>query len=181
MFTVGYCVGPLPAGTPSGQAGNGHASRRFTDDIRGPRVPWILFGAGAAGQLGVAATSGHLGYVGLTATPQATAAGYSQYLALLGECVPLAVAAAAVRAYRTRRQARGSTLAVLFAAAIVAGAVAGGKTSFVVAVLAVSDSAHHDPRPAPRRAARGRGRLLPARRHPLQPGLPGRRRAARSR
>ena len=111
---------------------------RFTDDIRGPSVPWILFGAGAAGQLGVAVTSGHLGYVGLGATPQAAVAGYAQFLALLGECVPLAVAIAALRAYRTRLPSAWATLAVLFAGAIVAGAVAGGKTSFVVAVLAVA-------------------------------------------
>jgi hypothetical protein len=86
----------------------------------------------------VAVTSGHLGYVGLGATPQAAVAGYSQFLALLGECVPLAVAIAALRAYRTRLPSAWATLGVLFAGAIVAGAVAGGKTSFIVAVLAVA-------------------------------------------
>jgi hypothetical protein len=137
LFTIGYCVVPRVARV-IGQRVSGALAARYTDDVRGPGVPWILFGAGAAGQLGVAVTSGHLGYVGLGATPQAAVAGYSQFLALLGECVPLAVAVAALRAYRTRLPGAWATLAVLFAGAIVAGAVAGGKTSFIVAVLAVA-------------------------------------------
>lgn len=137
LFTIGYCVVPRLARS-LGRLVSGTLAARFTDDVRGPSVPWILFGAGAAGQLGVAVTSGHLGYVGLGATPQAAVAGYSQFLALLGECVPLAVAIAALRAYRTRLPSAWATLAVLFAGAIVAGAVAGGKTSFIVVVLAVA-------------------------------------------
>ena len=137
LFAIGYCVVPRVARS-FGRQVNGILAARFTDEVRGPGVPWILFGAGAAGQLGVAVTSGHLGYVGLGATPQAAVAGYSQFLALLGECVPLAVAVAALRAYRTRRPSAWATLAVLFAGAIVAGAVAGGKTSFLVAVLAAA-------------------------------------------
>lgn len=137
LFAIGYCAVPRVARS-LGRRVNGAVAARFTDDVRGPGVSWILFGAGAVGQLGVAVTSGHLGYVGLGATPQAAVAGYSQFLALLGECVPLAVAVAALRAYRTRRPGAWATLAVLFPGAIVAGAVAGGKTSFIVAVLAVA-------------------------------------------
>jgi hypothetical protein len=137
LFTIGYCVVPRVARS-LGRRVSGALATRFTDDVRGPSVPWILFGAGAAGQLGVAVTSGHLGYVGLGATPQVAVAGYSQFLALLGECVPLAVAIAALRAYRTRLPSAWAALVVLFAGAIVAGAVAGGKTSFIVAVLAVA-------------------------------------------
>jgi hypothetical protein len=146
LFTIGYCVVPRVARS-LGRLASGTLNARFTDDVRGPSVPWILFGAGAAGQLGVAVTSGHLGYVGLGATPQAAVVGYSQFLALLGECVPLAVAIAALRAYRTRLPGAWATLAVLFAGAIVAGAVAGGKTSFIVVVLAVA---------IPRTVTRGR-------------------------
>jgi hypothetical protein len=137
LFTIGYCVVPRVA-RALGKRVNGALAARYSDDVRGPGAPWILFGAGVVGQLGVAATSGHLGYVGLGATPQAAVAGYSQFLALLGECVPLAVAIAALRAYRTRLPSAWATLAVLFAGAIVAGAVAGGKTSFIVVVLAVA-------------------------------------------
>jgi hypothetical protein len=83
-------------------------------------------------------TSGHLGYVGLGATPTAAVAGYSQFLALLGECMTLGVAAAAIRAYRTRLPSARATLAVLFAGAVIIGALAGGKLSFIVVVLAVA-------------------------------------------
>ena len=137
LFTIGYCVVPRVARS-LGRRVNGALAARFTDDVRGPSVPWILFGAGAAGQLGLAVTSGHFGYVGLGATPAAAVAGYSQFLALLGECMPLAVATAAMRAYQTRLPSARATLAVLFAGAIVTGALAGGKTSFIVVVLAVA-------------------------------------------
>jgi hypothetical protein len=137
LFTIGYCVVPRVARS-LGRRVNGTLAARFTDDVRGPSVPWILFGAGAAGLLGQAVTSGHLGYVGLGATPTASVAGYSQFLALLGECMPLGVAAAAMRAYRTRLPGPRATLAVLFASAVVTGALAGGKLSFIVVILAVA-------------------------------------------
>jgi hypothetical protein len=136
LFTIGYCVVPRVARS-LGRRVNGTLAARFTEDVRGPVVPWILFGAGAAGQLGLAVTSGHFGYVGLGATPTAAVAGYSQFLALLGECVPLAVATAAMRAYQTRLPSARAALAVLFACGVVTGALAGGKTSFIVVVLAV--------------------------------------------
>ncbi len=135
LFTIGYCVVPRVARS-LGRRVNGTLAARFTDEVRGPAVPWILFGAGAAGQLGLAVTSGHFGYVGLGATPTVAVAGYSQFLALLGECTPLAVATAAMRAYQTRLPSARAALAVLFACAVVSGALAGGKTSFIVVVLA---------------------------------------------
>lgn len=137
LFTIGYCVVPRVARS-LGRRVSGTLSARFTDDVRGPGVPWILFGAGAAGQLGLAVTSGHFGYVGLGATPTAAVAGYSQFLALLGECMPLAVATAAMRAYQTRLPSARAALAALFACAVVTGALAGGKTSFIVVILAVA-------------------------------------------
>jgi hypothetical protein len=115
----------------------GRLSRRFTDEIRGPGVAWVLFAVGIAAQLASAALTGRFGYVGDVSSSVTSASGYGQYLAVAGECVPLAVAAAAVRAYRTRTLGARVTLAVLFTAAIIAGAVAGGKASFVVAILAV--------------------------------------------
>jgi hypothetical protein len=65
-----------------------------------------------------------------------TASGYGQYLAIAGECVPLAVVAAAIRAYQSPTLWAWLTLLALFVTAIVAGAVAGGKESFVVVILA---------------------------------------------
>ena len=137
MFTFGYCVGPRRMADSLARHVSSTLTSRFTDDIRGPAVPWVLFIVGIAGQLALAGVTGHFGYVGQVAGSTTTASGYSQYLALFGECVPLAVLSAAVRAYRAPRLGAWLTTAVLFTGAIVVGAVSGGKTSFVVAVLAV--------------------------------------------
>jgi hypothetical protein len=137
MFTVGYCAGPRRMASSLARHVSRTLTSRFTDDIRGPAVPWVLFGVGITGQLALARVTGHFGYVGAAAASATTASGYSQYLALFGECVPLAVAAASVRAYRRPRLGTWVTLAVIFTGAIIVGAVSGGKTSFVVAVIAV--------------------------------------------
>ena len=100
-------------------------------------IPWRLLGIGIVSQFAYAVLTGHFGYVGDVAASVTTASGYAQYLAVAGECVPLAVMAAAIRAYRTRTLGAWVVLAVIFGAAIAAGAVAGGKESFVVAILAV--------------------------------------------
>ena len=137
-FVTGYCAGPYRlVARRARRATSSLITRRFTDDIRGPAVPWVLFAVGGAAQLGFAALTGRFGFVGDAAGAVSSASGYGQYLAVAGDCVPLAVVAAAVRAYRTGLPAARATLAVLFAAAIVAGAIAGGKASFAVAVLAV--------------------------------------------
>ena len=137
LFTCGYCAGPRGLSGTLARRTAGALTSRFTDDIRGPGVPWILFTIGIAAQLTLAVVSGHLGYVGAGYVTTSATPGYSQFLALLGQCIPLSVAAAAVRAYQTRLRTAWLTLAVLFTAAVIAGAVAGGKTSFVVAILAV--------------------------------------------
>lgn len=137
MFTAGYCAGPYKLATARARRGVDAVTGHLTDDIRGPAVPWVLFGIGITAQLGYALLTGHLGYIGNAAASVTTASGYGQYLAVAGDCVPLSVAAAAVRAYRTRVTAAWLSLAVLFAGAISLGAVIGGKTSFVVAILAV--------------------------------------------
>ena len=138
MLTVGYCLGPYRlAAHRVRRAANMMVTRRLTEEIRGPVVPWALLVVGLAAQLGFAALTGRFGVVGDAARAVSTASGYGQYLAVAGNCVPLAVAAATVRACRARRLEAWLTLAVLFGAAMVAGAIAGGKASFVVAVLAV--------------------------------------------
>ena len=136
MLTVGYCAGPHRFAVVHVRRATRVLSRRFSDEVRSPRVPWALFGVGIGAQLCYAALTGSLGYVGSAATNGTSAASYSQLLALTGECVPLAVAAAAIRAHSVRTTGSRVTLAVLFTAAVVAGAAAGGKTSFVVAVIA---------------------------------------------
>jgi NADH:ubiquinone oxidoreductase subunit 3 (subunit A) len=137
MLTVGYCAGPHRLAAARARRATDVLCRRFTDEIRGPAVPWILLVVGIVAQYGFAVLTGHFGYVGNVAASVTTAPGYSQYLAVAGECVPLAVLAGAVRAYRTRTLGGWFALGILFAAAIVAGAIAGNKESFAVAILAV--------------------------------------------
>jgi hypothetical protein len=138
MLATGYCLGPhrLAARCARGAA-RALVTSRLTEEVRSPAVPWALFGAGAAAQAGFAILTGRFGFVGDAAAAVSTASGYAQYLAVAGDCVPLAVAAATVRAYRVRLPGAWLSLAALFAAAIAIGAVAGGKESFVVVVLAV--------------------------------------------
>lgn len=150
MLTLGYCAGPYRLAVARARRLTDMLSRRFTDEIRSPAVPWMLLGVGIAAQFGLAVLTGQLGYVGNVSASVTTASGYSQYLAVAGECVPLAVLAAAIRAYRTKTIAAWLSLGVTFAVAIAMGALAGGKASFVVACLAVI---------IPRSAAR---RRLPA-------------------
>ncbi|MGH3205248.1 MAG: hypothetical protein ACRDP5_24840 [Streptosporangiaceae bacterium] len=137
MLTAGYCAGPYRLAVTRARHVTDAINRRFSDEIRGPAVPWTLCGVGLVAQLASAVLTGHLGYVGDVAASVTTAPGYGQYLSIAGECVPLAVMAAAIRAYRTRTVAAWLSLGVLFAVAIAIGALAGGKASFVVAILAV--------------------------------------------
>jgi hypothetical protein len=137
MLMVGYCAGPYRLAATRARRVADTLSRRFTDEIRGPAVPWILLGVGLVAQLGLAILTGHLGYVGDVTASVTTASGYSQYLAIAGQCVPLAVLAAAVRAYWTKTLAAWLSLGVLFTVAIALGALAGAKASFVVVILAV--------------------------------------------
>jgi hypothetical protein len=137
VFTVGYCAVPGRLAVARARQAADAVTGPLTDDIRGPAVPWVLLGIGVTAQLGYALLTGHLGYIGDAAASVSTASGYSQYLAIAGDCVPLSVAAAAVRAYQTRAAGAWLSLVVLFSAAICTGAVIGSKTSFVVAILAV--------------------------------------------
>jgi hypothetical protein len=137
MLTAGYCVGPYRLAAHRARRAAERLSRTFTDQIRSPLVPWALLGVGLIAEFGFAVLTGRFGYVGNYEASVSTASGYGQYLAVAGECVPLAVVAAAIRAYRTRTLWARLTLLATFVTAIVTGAVAGGKESFVVAILAV--------------------------------------------
>jgi hypothetical protein len=136
-LTVGYCAGPYRLAVVRARLVTDRLRHRFTDDIRGPAVPWVLLGVGLVSQLGLAMLTGRLGYVGDVAASVSTASGYSQFLAVAGECVPLALMAAAMRAYRAMKLEAWFALLVIFAAAVAEGAVAGAKESFIVVILAL--------------------------------------------
>jgi hypothetical protein len=137
LLSAGYCAGPYRLAAARACRATQRCTGRVTDQVRGPLVPWVLAAVGLVCQLGYAVLTGHYGYVGNAAAAVSTASGYSQYLVVAGECLPLALAVAAFRAYQTRTPGARLTLLVLFGTAIAAGAVAGGKESFVVAILAV--------------------------------------------
>jgi hypothetical protein len=88
-------------------------------------------------RLASTASTGRFGYVGAASTAVSSASWYGQILAILSLCCPLAVAAAAWQVYRERLPGAQVTLTVLFLAELAFGAAAGGKESFVIAVLAV--------------------------------------------
>jgi hypothetical protein len=138
LLTTGYCAGPYRLAVTHARRLTDGIGRRFTDEIRSPAVPWGLLVVGLVSQLGYAVSSGHYGYVGDVAASVTTASGYGQYLAVAGQCVPLALMAAMIRAYRTMTLGAWLAVVVIFAVTIAAGAIAGGKVGFVVAILAVS-------------------------------------------
>ena len=136
-WSAGYCVGPRRIAEKRAIRLTSALRSRFTPSVRSPAVPWILYGIGTAARLATVATTGRLGYVGDAAAAVSTASGYQQVLAVAGYCAPLAVAAAALRVYRERAPGARLTLAILFIAEVVYGALAGGKSPFIMAVLAV--------------------------------------------
>jgi hypothetical protein len=146
-WMLGYLVGPgRPARRTSARALK--ALRvRFGDEVRSPAAPWTLYAIGIAARLATVATTGTFGYIGDPSSAVGTASGYGQLLSLLSLFAPLAVCAAALQVYREHVPFARITLAILFLAELIFGALAGGKQSFVIAILAVA---------IPISAARGR-------------------------
>ena len=137
VFAAGYCIGPRKLAERSAGRLTSALRERFSNDIRSPMVPWLLFAIGIVAQVVFTATTGRFGYVGDAASASTTASGYSQLLGTASLCGPLSVAAAAVRLYRETTVETRITLAVLFIAEIAIGAASGGKQSYIVAILAV--------------------------------------------
>jgi hypothetical protein len=136
-WSAGYVVGPgVPARNWAARRMSSLAAWRSAV-ICGPLAPWALYVVATAARVASAATTGRIGYVGDAASAVSTATGYGQALAALGLLAPLAVMAAALRAYREQAPGARLSLAVLFLAEIVYGAVSGNKSVFVIAVLAV--------------------------------------------
>ena len=138
LWVLGYLIGP---GRPARRLGTkvmAALSLRFTYEVGSPLAPWILYAVGTAARIATAVTTGRFGYVGYVQSAVTTASGYQEWLTLLGMCAPLGVAAAALQVYRESVPGARVTLAVLFLAEIASGAVAGGKESFIVAILAVA-------------------------------------------
>lgn len=136
-FTCGYCIGPRAMAERHVSRFMGVQQRRFSDNIRGPWVPWVLFLIGTGMQVALAASTGRFGYVGDAASATTTASAYEQVLAIATYFGPLSVAAAAARAYQIKGFHEKFTLVILFTTEVIIGAAAGVKESYVVAILAV--------------------------------------------
>jgi len=135
-WAVGYFVGPGRSARGLATRAIGSLGRRFATEVRSPAAPWILYAVGIAARLAIAVTSGQFGYVGDPSSLVSSATGYGGILGDLSLCAPLAVSAAALQVFRERLPGARVTLAVLFLIEVAFGAAAGGKESFVIAVLA---------------------------------------------
>jgi hypothetical protein len=137
-WSAGYCAGPRRLAVKYAGRLTAALAARFTPAVRSPAAPWILYGTGTAARLATVATTGRLGDVGNAAAAISSASGYQQALTLAGDLAPLGIAAAALRACGERAPRSRLTLAVLCAAEITYGALAGGKSPFIMALLAVA-------------------------------------------
>lgn len=136
-WLLGYLCGPGRAASRAAARVLASMRRRYGTTVRSIAAPWALYAIGIAARLASTATTGRFGYVGDVSTAVSSATGYGQILGALTLCAPLAVAAAAIQVFRERRPRARTTLAVLFLTELAFGAAAGGKQSFIIAVLAV--------------------------------------------
>jgi len=138
LWALGYFVGPGRSARRVGNKVMTALSLRFTPEVRSPLAPWILYAIGTAARIAYVATTGVFGYIGNAQQTVTTASGDQQLLVTLSLCTTLAVAAAALQVYRERVPGARVTLTVLFISEIAFGAVAGGKESFIITILAVA-------------------------------------------
>lgn len=137
-LTAGYLTGPGDVIRRFAARRVGAMRGRYGAAVRSPAAPWILYAMATAARLLSATATGRFGYVGNAASAVSSAVSYGGILGALSLCAPLAISAAALRVYRDQKPGAWVTLAILFAAEVASGAIAGGKGSYVTAVLAVA-------------------------------------------
>ncbi len=111
--------------------------RGSTPALRGGGMPWVLYTIGTVARLSSVALSGHFGYVGDPDTAGTHPAAYSQLLSAASNMAVFGIALAAYRAFSTTTRGSRVTLWTLVGVEAVMGALAGGKESFIVSLLAV--------------------------------------------
>lgn len=136
-WAVGYAAGPSVLLQRLATRWVAALGRRLGGTVRSRSTPWLLYAVGVLARFASAATTGRFGYVGDAASAVSTASSYGQILSDISLLAPLAVAAAAIQVYQERLPSARITLAVLFVTEVTFGAAAGGKESFVIALLAV--------------------------------------------
>ena len=94
LLTVGYCAGPHRLAAARAAACHGRAAAGGSPTRSAvPPSRGSCSRSASSRSSAFAVLTGHFGYVGDVAASVTTASGYSQYLAVAGECVPLAVVA----------------------------------------------------------------------------------------
>jgi hypothetical protein len=137
FWMIGYFVGPSRLLRRLTGRGIAILGNHRTGTVRSQFTPWVIYALGVTARIATTATTGRFGYVGDPASALSTATGYQQVLTELSLLCPLGLCAAALQLYRERLPSARITVAVLFVAEITFGAAAGGKESFVIAILAV--------------------------------------------
>ena len=134
-WALGYCAGPKRPAARAAVWVTRRVGRSFAAEVRSPVAPWALYALGIGGRLASVAVTGRFGY-----SADLSGGGtswYSQFLATLSLCAPLAVCAAALQAFRERIRPARVTLTVLAVSEFAFGAAGGGKQGFVITVLAI--------------------------------------------
>ena len=141
FWAIGYCVGPGYPVRRLATRGLTTLSKKRTMAVRSQLTPWLIYVIGTIARVLATLTTGRfgsIGNIGNTASAYNGVSGYQQILTELSLFCPLAISAAALQVYRERVRRARLTLIVLFVVEITVGATAGGKESFVIAVLAVA-------------------------------------------
>lgn len=137
-WTAGYLIGP-PRGLRTGVGwALGKLYRGTNAEVTAnPRLPWLLFGLGAAAQIATGVFAGRFGYLGDAGAQVAGAPPYLQLLTILSTAMLFAVAVAAYQAFTVSGVGPKTTLWTLVAIQIAVATVSGNKEPIILCVLAV--------------------------------------------
>ncbi|WP_131802484.1 hypothetical protein [Parafrankia soli] len=134
-WLLGYLVGPGWLMTRLGRRIASGAVRVDETRVRGTSTPWILFGISVLGRL-IQLMGGRFGYVGDPSQLLTNPASTGQLVSVMFQCGDYALIVAAIAFVQQRTAVSRTTLITLTAAQVLLGGLAGGKQSFILAVLA---------------------------------------------
>jgi hypothetical protein len=137
VWLVGYVAG-VPRPVREGlQRGLGWLLHGTTPELRGTAALWALYALASTARLATATISGRYGYLGDPSGLVNQPTAYAMPLDIVSQLSVFAIAAAAYRAFDPANRGGKITLWTLVTIEAVVGAAAGGKQSFIIAMLAV--------------------------------------------
>lgn len=136
-WTAGYVTGPPKAVRGLAAGALAFLLRGTSTGTPGAGIPWLLYGIGTAARAVSLLLAGRFGYVGDPSGLVVSAKPYAQALSTVSMLAVFGIAVAAYRVFSIRKSGSRATLWTLVVTEMVVGAVAGGKASFVIALLAV--------------------------------------------